>query len=114
MFFFLDHEEVDPRALNWTGILAGQAGLVLENSRLIAATLRQASELGSVYETTSAVVDISERQQVLEIVVRNAVELTRCEGGAIQLIRTCAQSGLQLEAVEGDRAILMRILEHIS
>ena len=110
LFFFLDHGEVDPRALNWTGILAGQAGLVLENNRLIAATLRQASELGSVYETTSAVVDISERQQVLEIVVRNAVELTRCEGGAVNL-REHAQSGLQLEAVEGDRDILTRILE---
>jgi len=110
LFFFSDHAEIDELPLQWLGILAAQAGLVLENTHLLQATLRQATELGSIYETTSAVVDMSDHQQALELVLERAIDLLGCEGGGIYLV-TDEHRQLYLTANLGDSDVLSQLLE---
>ena len=111
LFFFLQNDDIAEDAINWVGVLAAQIGMVIENAQLFSATLRQATELGSVYETTSAIVTLSESQQVLGLVIANARKLTRCEGGGIFLVAGQDQR-LLLEACVGDEDVLRRLIQN--
>jgi len=110
LIFFTDNPQPDEVTIQRLNILAGQASLVLENARLLQATLRQASELGSLYETTSAVVDMAEPPQALEIVLRSAVNLLGCAGGGIYL-HFEEHGHLSLAARQGDLEALAQIME---
>jgi signal transduction histidine kinase len=105
LFFVFDNPSVPSVSeLKWTAVLASHATLALENARLFEAALRQAVELGAVYDTVTATVEGREVQPMLEGVIEQAARLLESHGGTIFLVdedrrslRSVAAAGLPAE-----------------
>ncbi|MEW6567002.1 MAG: GAF domain-containing protein [Chloroflexota bacterium] len=111
LLFFLSRVRREPgeEVLRWAGVMALQASLALDNSRLFEAALRQAVELGAFYETVTATAEGREAGPLLESVIEQAARLLESQGGIIfranpreRVVRAIAQVRSEsLAPVEG-------------
>ena len=89
--------EEDRRLL---GLFAGQAASAIENARLHGAALRRAEEKDALLRATRAVMGEVDLQQILDRIVAEAADITKCSHVKLLLVDQAAQV-LRLGALKG-------------
>jgi signal transduction histidine kinase len=82
---FEDHPHVSDHQIKWVSVLSRQASIAMENARLIGLMLRQASELGTFYETATSTGDDTTFQDLLDKVIVRTTSLFGCPMGVVYL-----------------------------
>jgi GAF domain-containing protein/ActR/RegA family two-component response regulator len=82
------------------GLLAGQAAIAIENARLLGAAVRRGKELEALLRATRTVMAEVDLQQILDRIVTEAAEITRCSHVKLLLMDQDA-SVLRVGALKG-------------
>jgi GAF domain-containing protein/CheY-like chemotaxis protein len=82
------------------GLFAGQAAITIENARLHGAALRRGEEMEALLRATRTVMGELDLQQILDRIVTEAAEITRCSHVKLLLVDPAAKI-LRMGAVKG-------------
>jgi signal transduction histidine kinase len=82
---FEDPPHLSSQQLAWASVLSRQASIAMENARLIGLMLRQASELGTFYDTAASARDDTTFQELLDKVIIRTTSLFGCPKGVVYL-----------------------------
>jgi signal transduction histidine kinase len=82
---FEDPPHLSSHQITWASVLSRQASIAMENARLIGLMLRQASELGTFYETATSAGDDKTFQELLDKVIVRTTSLFGCPIGVVYL-----------------------------
>jgi GAF domain-containing protein len=77
----------DPEEVRLVALLADQAAVAIENSRLLEEMERRAEEMNTLYQTSLELAGQASLPDLLKVIVERAVRIAGCDNGTLYLMR---------------------------